>query len=48
MVGEEELEEVVNPRGRYLARMGFICSAVSSKVLLRKEQASNSARTARY
>lgn len=32
-------------RGRYLSRRGFMCAAVSVWVLLRKEQASNSANT---
>lgn len=33
-------------RGRYLSSSGFMCAAVSAGVLLRKEQASSSARTA--
>jgi hypothetical protein len=40
------MDEVVE-RGRYLRRIGFMCSAVSSNDLLRKEQASISASTAK-
>lgn len=39
------VEAVEGERGRYLSRRGFMCAAVSVEVLLRKEQASSSART---